>query len=93
MLLDKPSILHRSGAFSAALSIGGFTCLRAALPLIEQAARYFIDPEDPVNAGAALERHANCLAYATRHEEAMGGYEPSELCILSRSRAIITGVR
>ncbi|MDB5407569.1 MAG: hypothetical protein JWL84_2481 [Rhodospirillales bacterium] len=45
-----------------------------ALPLLERACAYFLNVKDPINAGAALQRRGNCLAYAGRYDDAMDSY-------------------
>ncbi len=45
-----------------------------ALPLLDQALVYLRETEDPINAGAALQRRGNCLADLQRPDEAMQSY-------------------
>ena len=48
-----------------------------ALALLDRALGYFRVAEDPINAGAALQRRGNCLADLKRPDEAMRSYAES----------------
>jgi tetratricopeptide (TPR) repeat protein len=48
-----------------------------ALPLLERAVIFFRSDEDPINAGSALQRRGNCLAYVGRITESMDSYAES----------------
>ena len=48
-----------------------------ALPLLDQALVHLREAEDPINAGAALQRRGNCLADLKRPAEAMRSYAES----------------
>ncbi|WP_156878119.1 hypothetical protein [Sphingopyxis sp. QXT-31] len=48
-----------------------------ALALLDRICPFFIGASNPINAGAALQRRGNCLAYVGRVDEAMENYADS----------------
>lgn len=52
-------------------------CPDEALPLLDRALGCFREEQDPINAGAALQRRGNCLADLNRPDEAMQSYAES----------------